>query len=69
LPHGVPHAEQLFGSLVVSVHCCPHGTWPMGQVPVQAPEEQTSPDLHAFPHAPQFKGSDPSVTHALPQAT
>jgi hypothetical protein len=59
----------LFGSLVVSVHCCWHAICVPGQDAAQAPPEQTSVIPQATPQPPQLSGSEPRVTHAVPQAT
>ena len=65
-----PQVEQLFGSLVVSVHCPPQSVWPLpGQLMVHALAEQTSPVAQALAHAPQFSGSEARATQAAPHAT
>jgi hypothetical protein len=45
---------QFEGSTFVSMHDPAHAVAPFAQLVEHAPFEQTSPALHALPHAPQF---------------
>jgi len=53
-----PHPPQLLSSVCVSVQNGPPAlvqiVWPVAQVTLQAPFEQTWPLVHRFPHAPQL---------------
>jgi hypothetical protein len=44
----------------------PHIVCPAAQVVAHCPDEQTSPEAHALPQAPQFWGSLASVTQTPP---
>jgi hypothetical protein len=59
----LPHAPQLFGSLVVSVQVPLHSVCPVGQPvpPVQVPPVQVCPEAQALPQAPQLFGSVPRL--------
>ena len=50
-------AGQLDGSLLVFTQKLPHWSVPDPQLTEQAPFEQTRPDSHCAPHAPQLFGS------------
>ena len=57
-PHALPQPPQFAGSLLSSTQVLPQSVLPPVQVSPQDALEQTSPDAHAFPQAPQnFNGS------------
>jgi hypothetical protein len=62
-----PHAPQLFGSLVLSVHTPPHAVWFAHGEHVLWTQNGALAG-QAFPHAPQFCGSVWLSTHWLLQA-
>jgi hypothetical protein len=55
-PQRLPQSPQFVGLLRVSTHAPPQKRCPIGHIVafVHAPEMQSSPIAHAFPHAPQF---------------
>jgi hypothetical protein len=68
IEQAVPHAPQLAGLDVVSMHTPPHDIVVPEQLAMQLPLLQTSPAPHAWPHEPQFEGSVPSATHVPEQS-
>ena len=59
----LPQPPQLLRSVARSVHCPLHTN---GSVPARQLQWlfwQTSPEMHVFPHEPQFFGSLVSLTH------
>jgi hypothetical protein len=62
-----PHAPQLFGSAVTSMHCPLQSLKPAGHK--HLPPLQDFPPPHASPQPPQFSGSVFSLTQLSPHAT
>jgi hypothetical protein len=55
--HPLPHAPQLFGSVVMSTHVPQHGVRPPVHAPVHTPQLHVLGGGHFLPHAPQLFGS------------
>jgi hypothetical protein len=68
LPHCLPHAPQLFGSIFVSAHFDPQSVVPPPHVVAHLPTEHTSPDGHAVPQVPQLALSVCGSTHVPEQS-
>jgi hypothetical protein len=60
----MPHVPQLALSASVLVQRPPHGVSPDWQCTPHEPAEQTWLWVHAWPHVPQFSGSESELTHA-----
>jgi len=58
----LPQPPQLDVSLVVSTQAAPQVVL-LPQAEVQVPPSHTSLGAHVLPHAPQFLGSEPRLTH------
>jgi hypothetical protein len=54
-------------SVAVLAHAPPQAAVPAGHDPAHAPAAQTWPDAQGVPHPPQFIGSEPVSTQAVPQ--
>jgi hypothetical protein len=63
VPQLCPHVAQLFGSVIKLTQPPLHSVIPAGQLDMHWPDEQTSPDGHALPQAPQFCGLLMTSTH------
>lgn len=66
-PQVVPHPPQLPVSTRVSTQSPLHGVSVAGQAHV--PPSHVEPGEHETPQFPQFRGSDPRLTHAAAQLT
>lgn len=62
----VSHAPQFWAEVCRSTHAPPQLTLPSTQASEQAPSEQTKPGAHGLSQAPQWAGSRPTSTQALP---
>jgi hypothetical protein len=62
--HALPHAPQLAGSALSSVHVPLQSVATIGHEATQRPMMQACVPVHALPHAPQLAGSWRSETHA-----
>ena len=63
LPHELPHAPQLAGSLPVLVHRPLQVEKPVGQLCVHVPLLQLWPAAQVLPQAPQLAGSLAVLRH------
>jgi hypothetical protein len=65
----VPHAPQLFESVIVSVQAPPQRLWPIGQgISVEhVPPTHIWSAVQALPQAPQFIASVAVFTQVMPQ--
>lgn len=67
VPHCVPHAPQLEGSVVVLTHAPAHNVVGAVHEVWHMPTLHRSPEAQTVPHVPQLVGSFWVSTHAEPQ--